>query len=181
MSFFEVLPSDFEAFRQRPSRIQGCGTDLDLRLHPRVQRQALCGVSKPTDDILALSSRPAGEPASDSRPKPGWNSTATSLEVSRPSSDLTTRVRSTRVYLTRHRPSLAFRRPSTGFSSLGLLALFHASAARGVQRAVITNDSTVSHAPSPVARSFACYAHSPTRVGELSSDAPLCAARLVRP
>jgi hypothetical protein len=42
-------------------------------------------------------------------------------------------------------------------------------------------DSTPSHAPFPVARSFACYAHSPTKVRELSPNLPCCATRLPHP
>lgn len=74
---------------------------------------------------------------SDARPESG-GCTATSLEVSRPSDDITIRVRLTRVYLPRHLPPLTFSRPSTVFSSFGLLALFHASVVHGVQRAAVT-------------------------------------------
>lgn len=42
-------------------------------------------------------------------------------------------------------------------------------------------DFTTSHASFPVARSFACYAHSPTKVRELNSKLAVCATRLPHP
>lgn len=92
---------------------------------------------------------------------------ASSLEVSRPSGDISKRIRCSRVCLTRHLPSLAFLRPSTGYSSLWIARLV---SCRRRPWGSKSRDhlSSASHASFPVSWSSACSAHRSTRVDRLS-------------
>jgi len=139
-----------------------------MRPFPRLQTATL-----PYRRVSLANQRPGA------RPEP-VGCTATSHEVSRPSGDVTFRVRSTRVYLPRHLPPLAFLGPPTVFSSIGLLALFHASVAHGVQRAAVT----LTRQPGARRAGFpnvACYAPSSTEAGEVDLDSSRCAAESLCP
>lgn len=59
-----------------------------------------------------------------------------SLEISRPSGDITDGVRFTRDYHPRQFPLLGFLNPPAVSSSNGLPVLFHTSATYGIQRAI---------------------------------------------
>jgi len=90
---------------------------LTFRCTPEIHSGRYAVGSCPTDGIIALPSGFAGEPAFGPSTEAESNPSATSLEVSRPSDDISRRVRITRVCLTRHLPSMAILRPSTVYSS----------------------------------------------------------------